>query len=363
MARKRRVDARAYLQAAEKKAASKERQAKRKDHRDRIRRALLKHERTEVELCEEFGISKTELRSLLKDFEQAGANITRRGDHLHIDRHLAPRSEADWKIVGKTSEPYRFGFIADTHLGSQHERLDVCNELYDWFVEQGVSRVFHCGNWIEGEARFNKHELVPEAHGMQNQLDYMVEHYPARDGVTTYYVAGDDHEGWYSQREGVDIGRMLQDTAERAGRSDLVYLGYKEAFVTLEHPKTGKRARMLIDHPGGGSAYALSYAAQKRVEAAQSGEKPAIWAFGHWHKHGYFVIRGVHCLLVPCTKDLDTFGRKKGLEYTVGGIICDFWQDDGGAIVGAAPQFKLYYDRGYHNQQYTMSGPLRKRRI
>lgn len=354
-----RKKARRFLEDAEQSA-----QEKRRDNiRERVRRAILKRPRTEVELCEEFGVGKGEIQKLLAEFRASGANLVQLGERWHIDRHQAPRDVAAWKVIGDAGGRYRFGFIADTHLGSQHQRLDTCENLYQWFSDEGVTRVFHCGNWIEGEARFNKHELVPDAHGMQAQLDYFCEHYPARDGITTYYVAGDDHEGWYAQREGVDIGRMLQDTAERSGRKDLVYLGYKEAFVTLEHPKTKAHARMLIDHPGGGSAYALSYAAQKRVEAAQPGEKPAIWAFGHWHKHAYFVIRGVHVLLVPCCKDLDTFGRKKGLTYTIGGIICDFWQDEGGAITRAAPQFALAFDRGYYNQQYTMSGGLRKRRI
>lgn len=343
-------------------AAEGHRSRRRRDYRNRLRRALLTGELSEEEIQEKFALSKREIQAVLAEYRKAGANLVQHGERWSIDRHLAPAGPEDsaWKIRGLVSRPYRFGFISDTHLGSKHCRLEVIEELYDWFVAEQVDRVFHCGNWIDGEARFNRHELVPEAHGMQQQLDYFVEHYPERSGLTTYYVAGDDHEGWYSQREGVEIGRMLEDTARRAGRGDLRYLGYKEAFVTLEHPQTGKHARLLIDHPGGGTAYALSYAAQKRVEASQPGEKPALWAFGHWHKHGYFVIRGVHVLLVPCTKDLDTFGRKKGLEYTIGGIVCDIHQDPGGALVQVDPRFRLYFDRGYHNQQFNMAGPVRK---
>lgn len=307
------------------------------------------------------GVPAKHVERLFQEFHRNGANLIERYGLWSIDRHMAPQSDSAWKIVGKAGMPYRFGLIADTHLGSKYCRLDVLEQLYDWFADEGISVVFHCGNWIEGEAPFNRHELVPGAVGMQSQLDYFVEHYPQRRGIETRYVAGDDHEGWYCQREGVEIGRMLQDTAHRAGRTDLTYLGYKEAFVTLEHPKTGHHARMLIDHPGGGSAYAISYAAQKRIEAAQSGEKPSIWCFGHWHKSGYFVVRGVHCVLVPCTKDLDTFGRKKGLEYVVGGAIIEAEQDSGGAITGLVPKFRLFFDRGYHNQQFSHAGPVSKR--
>ena len=325
-----------------------------------VRKALLREPMRVERLAAKLKVAPEHVAAAIEHLRNVGANIVERDACWSIDRYLAPPTEAAWRLASPDGK-YRFGLVADTHLGSKHERLDVLHDLYDWFAAEGVRTVFHAGNWIEGEARFNKHELVPSAHGMQEQLDYFVEHYPERTGVETRYVTGDDHEGWYAQREGVDIGGLLQATARKVGRVDLVHLGYKEAFVLLEHPKTKKHARMLIDHPGGGSSYAVSYAAQKRVEAAQGGEKPAIWAFGHWHKSGYFFTRGVHCILVPCTKDLDTFGRKKGLEYHVGGVLVDAEQHPGGAITQVTPRFRMYYDRGYHNQQFNLSGPVAKR--
>jgi len=335
---------------------------RRANYQQRARRVLLAGELTEAEIATQFGLTKGEVSELLESFRAAGANLVQHGSRWSIDRHLAPVSESAWKIAVPASRKVRVGFIADTHLGSRHERLDVCESLYDWFAAEGVTNVYHCGNWIEGVAHFNRHELQPACHGMQEQVDYFIEHYPSRSGVTTYYVAGDDHEGWWSQREGVDIGRLLQQTAHASGRGDLVYLGYKEAFVSLELHGGKGSCRMLIDHPGGGSAYAVSYAAQKRIEAAQGGEKPAIWAFGHWHKGGYFVCRNVHALLVPCCKDLDTFGRKKGLEYVIGGVVVDITLDERGAVAEFSPRFRLFFDRGYYNQQYGMSGPLLKRK-
>lgn len=254
-------------------------------------------------------------------------------------------SKARHHVVGPE---YRFGVISDTHYGSKYAREDVVDDLYDWYASEGIERVYHCGNWIDGEARFNRYELLDDAHGMQAQVEMFVKRYPTRKGIRTFYVAGDDHEGWYQQRESIEIGQFLENVARREERKDLVYLGYKEAFITLEHPKTKKHAHLLVDHPGGGSAYATSYAPQKRVEALQSGEKPAVWLFGHWHKLGYFWERGVHVMLAGCTKDLDLFGRKKGLRYHLGGSIIEMRQDEGGAIVEFTPRIRTYFDRAYH---------------
>ena len=167
------------------------------------------------------------------------------------------------KEIFKTKEDHTFTFGAcgDQHMGSKYERLDCLEWLYDAYEEAGCEVVFNTGNWIDGEARFNMHDL--HTHGLDGQLDYLVANYPERDGMTTYAVAGDDHEGWYAQREGLDIGGYAERKFHDAGREDWVDLGYMEAPVGLENSSSGKRAVISVVHPGGGTAYALSYAIQK----------------------------------------------------------------------------------------------------
>jgi hypothetical protein len=324
-----------------------------------LRRALLRRPETLAGIAGRLNISTGQALDAIEALREQGALLVEMGGAWSVQRtpnmgdkvHLRKSDARGW---------HRFGVISDTHYGSKYAREDVCDDLYDWYAKEGVSTVYHCGNWVEGQAPFNKYELVEEAHGMQAQIDYFVARYPQRRGVQTHYVAGDDHEGWWTQREGVDVGPLLENTARKAGRTDLKYLGYKEAFLTLEHARSGKHARVLVDHPGGGSAYADSYAAQKRIEAAQPGEKPAMWLFGHWHKIGIFYPRGVIAVLAGCTKDLDTFGRKKGLRYDVGGWIIEVRQDERGGLVECVPRVRTYFDRGYYARQYGLERTVRK---
>ena len=315
------------------------------------------------EIADRFKTTRGRALDAVDALRASGVMVADLGGVFSVSKEPAQleRSKKRHNVTSTAAGEYRFGVISDTHYGSKYAREDVVNDLYDWYAKEGITQVYHCGNWIDGQSHFNRYDLLPEAHGMQAQLDLMVERYPRKPKITTMYVAGDDHEGWYSQREGIDIGKALEDTARGAGREDLVYIGYKEAFITLSHAKTCKHARMLVDHPGGGSAYADSYAAQKRIEAAQPGEKPGVWLFGHWHKIGYFRPRGVHVLLAGCTKDLDPFGRKKGLRYDVGGSIIEMRQDSGGAIVEFTPRIRAYYDRGYHEgTAFSMSGKVKR---
>jgi hypothetical protein len=260
--------------------------------------------------------------------------------------------------VSRPDNTFLFGAVADSHLGSKYERLDALNDIYNRFEKAAVDRVFHCGNWIEGEARFNRTDI--KIHGMDAQLDYLADHYPAKPGIVTYAVTGDDHEGWYAQREGIDIGRHAENVMRRAGRNDWVNLGYMEAHIRLVNANTGKWVTLAVVHPGGGSAYADSYVVQKILESLDGGEKPAVALYGHYHKMLAGEYRNVYWALIPSTKDQDVFMRKHKLRSVVGGGIIGLDQDpETGAITGMTPKLWRYFNKGYYeNERWSHSGDV-----
>lgn len=246
------------------------------------------------------------------------------------------------------------GFTSDNHLCNTHCRLDVLNAAYDFFSENGIALVVNGGNWIDGEAKFNKRELVVPP-GMDNQLDYLIDNWPVRQGITTKFVAGDDHEGWYSQRENIEIGKYLQLRAEDQGRHDLKYLGYGEADIALR--RGNNEAVMRLMHGGGGSAYALSYSSQKIVESFQGGEKPAICLVGHYHKFDWCYPREVNVVQMGCTCDQTLFMRKQKIQAHVGFGVIRFQQDpEDGHITRFAVEWFPFYDRGFYEKRFNKSG-------
>lgn len=252
---------------------------------------------------------------------------------------------------------YYFGVATDTHLCSKYSRLDVLNELYDQFEKRKVDRVFNCGNWIDGEARFNVHDLI--VHGLEGQLDYLAENYPRKNGLVTYAIAGDDHEGWYAQRFGIDIGKRAEQTMRAHGRQDWVNLGYMEAHVRLVHAKTGASTIMAIVHPGGGSAYALTYSIQKWIESLDGGEKPAVALFGHYHKMEAHNDRNVWAIQCGTVQDQTPFMRKKKLQAHVGGVFVRLHQDaESGAILECETSFRRYFNRGWSNNRWSHFSPI-----
>jgi len=159
---------------------------------------------------------------------------------------------------------FRVGLVADTHLCCQEERLEALHCQYDLFKSEGISSVLHAGNLVDG--------CVPKINGASvivstpdDQAQYVIDNYPTRAGITTYYITGDDHEGWWI-KQGLNWGIMLQYMAKAQAREDLHYIGHVEADVEIMVPDTVKKPVIKIQHPGGGSCYARSYAPQRTIE-------------------------------------------------------------------------------------------------
>jgi hypothetical protein len=288
------------------------------------------------------------IRRALDDLKSGGHNVVTADGLVELSKEI-PKADP-FRIDTRTlkGKVFRFGLTADNHLCSKYERMDVLNALYDIWHEQGITTVYQCGNMIDGDAPFNKNDVI--VRGLEAQSQYFAEHWPKRKGMTTYYITGDDHEGWYVQREGVDVGRYLDGAVRHAGRKDLVYLGHMEHDIVFR----GKRQQsiMRLIHAGGGSSYATSYAAQKIVESYQGGEKPQVLLIGHYHKAEYGYPREVHCVQAGCTCDQTPFMRKNKLQAHVGGWTIEITLNDDGVITRFRQEWMPFFDKGWYKGQW-----------
>lgn len=243
---------------------------------------------------------------------------------------------------------YPIGFVSDTHLGSKYERLDVLEALYDIFSDSGVEVVYHGGNILDGEAKFNKYDIY--VHGVEGQVKNVVEKYPQRKGIVTKFITGDDHEGWYVQREHINIGDRIVEVAKQHGREDLIHLGYMEADIEYKQEKGSSIIRVI--HAGGGSSYAVSYTSQKYVESLQGGEKPQIVLVGHFHKFDYSYLRNVYIIQGGCTQDQTPFLRKKRIEAHIGGVILWVKQNELGIFTSVKVEWIPFFDKKFYQYHW-----------
>jgi hypothetical protein len=297
----------------------------------------------------------------LKDIGEAVQALSDKGYKINLDesglhkQKFTPTGgfESHYHKVHKGGW-LKIGLISDNQLGNKTSRLDVLHSAYDHFADEGITDVYHAGNVIDGYLpQINAYELLPEAGpSIERQCEYAAKVYPKKRGITTHFVTGDCHEGWYSRGSGLNVGEAMQQRFEKHGRSDLVYKGHVEFDIELRPDGLRKDLRgpiLRVMHPGGGTSYAKSYKGQKWAESLQGGEKPQIALIGHYHKLGYFLERNIHVFLAGCTSDQSIFMRKLQLQAEVGYRICEVAVDPRtGAVARIREELVTFFDKGYY---------------
>lgn len=325
------------------------------DIKEALRNALMRSALTmgQLELAVKCGAGF--IFDAMDELKSAGVNVVREGDRWTIAKNIAPSWTTDrvFEIVSRPDNTFLIGACGDQHVGSKYHREDVNHDLYSRYARHGVQAVFNTGNWIDGEASFNRYDIL--AHGLDAQAKLMAEIFPKYD-FPTYAVWGDDHEGWYAQREGINVGSYVEGIMRSEGHN-WTDLGFMEAHVRLVNANTGNSVNLAVVHPGGGSSYANSYRPQKIIESLEGGEKPAVLLLGHYHKLDPGMTRNVWYLQTGTTQDQTPFMRKKSLEAHVGGAMIHMEQDpDTGAITGFTPSLWRYFNRSYYVKDGKATG-------
>lgn len=226
----------------------------------------------------------------------------------------------------------RFGLMGDTQFSSKYTQITHLHKLYDIYQQEGINDVYHTGDMDEGEEMRLGHKYECYAQGVDDHLDEIEKNYPLRKGITTHFITG-NHDHSIYKRVGFDIGPVI---ASR--RNDMKYLGRDEAVIMLT-----PNCSLGLRHPGDGTAYALSYKLQKQIEAMQGGEKPNIYAVGHYHKAEYFYYRNVHAFQTGCFQGDTPFTRSKGISIHLGGWIVEANVDTEGTITRLKGEFIPFY--------------------
>lgn len=223
----------------------------------------------------------------------------------------------------------KFGLVSDAHLNSKYQQLSHLNSFYDLCVEEGIKNVYNAGDLVEGTYLHRAgHIYEIFNHSADDQVDYVIENYPSREGITTYFITG-NHDHTHLKNGGYDIGRRID-----MERDDMIYLGINEAKIQLT-----PNCRMDMVHPQDGSSYALSYALQKSIEAMPVDDLPQIYIVGHHHKAIYLHTRGIHALEAGTFQAQTGWMKGKRLAAHVGGWIITLHVDDEGRITRFTPQW------------------------
>ncbi len=209
----------------------------------------------------------------------------------------------------------RFGAFSDAHMGHKCYRGDALRKMVEDGKRQDIEFWINTGDTVEGMSGREGH-IYELAHlGASEQLNFFEKEFALFDRPVYAIEAQDSHGGWFHSKgnAGLNIGEELERRSEHYH-----FLGYDEFDLILDN---GLKIRLR--HPGGGTAYALSYKAQKYISSISGGKKPHLLFTGHFHKALYMFYRNIHSIDAGCLCDQTPFMRKIGTPAHVGYWIVD----------------------------------------
>lgn len=251
---------------------------------------------------------------------------------MESDRYLEPVEPTITRNKWTGDKIIRFGLCGDTQYNSKYTQITHIHKFYDICQYEGITDIYHTGDIDEGEEMRMGHKYECYNQGVDDHIDEIVKVHPQRKGMTTHFITG-NHDHSIFKRVGFDIGPVIASQ-----RPDMKYLGRDDAIVMLT-----PNCALELKHPGDGTAYALSYKIQKQIESMQGGDKPNIYAVGHYHKADYLFYRNVHALQTGCFQAQTPFMQSKGLAAHLGGWIIEINVDDEGTITRFKCEFVPFY--------------------
>lgn len=246
-----------------------------------------------------------------------------KADHRFYLAHI-PTPYSDYFDMTWLPQSGKLGLISDTHLCSDAERLDLLQEAYDIFQANGVTVVLHCGDITDGWQVFRGHEQHVKIIGVQEQALYAIQHYPRREGITTYFVSG-NHDNKAFEKQGVDVCSLIVNGLDHKGkhyegRSDLVYLGQYSRMLLFPQNIT-----VQLLHPmGSGVVYARSYPQQRRSREMLSETRPDVQVSGHYHTFCWIMDDATMFVGLPGLQDETEFFVRMGYGRQMGFCVADY---------------------------------------
>lgn len=225
------------------------------------------------------------------------------------------------RIVDVPENRFKVALISDTHYGSFYHHDGALKGFLEHAYESGVRHVLHAGDVLEGKMNHFGHEFELCAHGLTDQMAVMHDIYPRFDYMQTSFITG-NHDNVYRKAIGVDVGQLI------AADMGWDYLGDCFGEVRFQ-TESGGTYNVALLHPGGGTAYAMSYRLQKIIEQWEGGKKPDAIIVGHFHKSIWIPqYRNVSAFHPGCFQRQTPFMASKNSPAHVGGYILDITVGD-----------------------------------
>jgi predicted phosphodiesterase len=285
-------------------------------------------------LCNALSMTPRDAQALVADAIDAGYSLDILEGGLE---YKPPQPSRVYVPIAAAFEPGQeqlIGVASDWHVSSKHFERDAFCRHIDFLIESGCTDIMAPGDLVSGGYRFLRYEVART--GIEGQSEECAELLASRWGaaVRWHAIAGNHDESF---DVGIDAARMVQRHMQERGLQNFHYHGARGARLLLGN------TRIELWHPGGSLSYALTYKAQRHIDATAPQDRPHVLLVGHYHQSITFRRGGVWCVLCGTFENGDSsFGRMIGGDVALGGWILRYRMGTNGRIAEWSPSFREY---------------------
>ena len=228
--------------------------------------------------------AKTETQKIASYIDKRGLSKSELVKIVNSLENKVPKPKTTLKsYLGKHE---KIGVFSDSHIGAKEFDEQMFQQMGQTFRDEGIKKVYCVGDVLEGMSGRPGHIYELSQIGFSKQIKYAEKLF--KDNLSEFEIFGinGNHDDWYMMKNngGMDVGEELE-----ARLDNYHHLGSMEADIEI-----AKGIKMRMFHPNDGTAYAISYKMQKKIESMDEDDKPDILLQGHYHKLEYLHLRGVH---------------------------------------------------------------------
>lgn len=314
----------------------------------KILKLLEKSPKTLGELAQAMDRSNDSIKTLIEKLQKVGFDICVPDDPENPSKNYQLRvsSRVSFNAEKINFKDYfhttiRRGGVSDTHVGHNSELLEICHEAYDFFAEQKIEVVFHCGDITNGSPKHAEHNNSEVREFRATPLtNDVVSLYPYRKGIETRMISG-DHDRWFRDIAGYDLLDPLAKI-----RPDIKYLGVQQG------EQCDDRIITWLRHFNWGTGYAKSYKPQQvaegmlkeiKKEASRYRGKIFVLLSGGGHVYCSMLYKGIVFIMMPCLQGKTGFITGLGKLSDVGFIVYSITHSEAGVLTRFTVE---YFDRG-----------------
>lgn len=180
-------------------------------------------------------------------------------------------------VIPTSGDTVRFACFSDPHYGSLYERVSDLNAFCQRAEKEEYNPILCAGDVLDGWRVYKGQEFGQHKRGFKEQSKHFEQVAPKLSYAEINFITG-NHDESFSKLIGMDVGQELS-----AKKPDWKYVGNCYGEVTLT-TRSKRDFVIALMHPGGGTAYAVSYKTQKIIEQWEGGRKPNMIVLGHFHK-------------------------------------------------------------------------------